>query len=206
MDVKNEDFDMSEDFKVGDLNRIIEKSRELFSAQENVKKLEHDLAKAKDLAFKISTEELPAIVAEESCLKKFEFEGGYVLEIKPFVTGNIPSSSAISKCKDVNKACEMADRREECFSWLKENDGASIIANKLTVDVPKQDNGQEIIDKIAELANELKLSHHQELSVHHSTLNSFLRETIENTQKDVPFDTFSVFSGEKAILKKQKNK
>ena len=194
-------IDFTEDLKIGDVNRVTDKAREMYKLGLNIEQQEKTLKKSKEDYAYIQTEELPAIMEEEVAADELPFDNGYKLKIKPVVAGSIPSQSAIKKCKDPEQQDELITRRDEAFNWLRENNAGSLISNTLSIVIPKSETGEEKAKQLMKLALELELEAYREENVHYQTLNSYLREQIDAEDgKDIPFDTFAVFVGKKAVI------
>lgn len=197
-----DEIDFSEDFKTGDVNRIVDKAREMYRLDLEIKRRKAELSACEERYTYISTEELPSIMKEEVNVDEIPFDNGYTLTLKDTVAGNIPSATAIKKCKEDVRRAELIDRRQEAFDWLRENDAESIISNVCSVVIPKSSEGSKNAEKIMDFANHLGLSSSLALSVHAATLNAYLKEQIfDDDGKDIPFDTFALFVGKKAIIK-----
>lgn len=203
----SDEIDFTEDLKTGDINRVTNKAREMYRLELSIATQENELKATKEKHRVIQNEELPAIMAEEISADELPFDNGYKLKIKPVISGNIPSQSAIRKCKDYEERLEKENRRDEAFAWLRENNAGSLISNTLSITIPKSEDGEEKSKKIMKLALELGLDAYREESVHFQTLNAYLKEQIEDEDgKDIPFDTFAVFVGKKAVIEAPKKK
>lgn len=199
-------IDFERDLKTGDIKRVTDKARELYVLEAEAKKLEKRLKEKKEEAFLLATEELPAIVREELNVDKIQFDNGYELEIKSVISGSIPTQSAITKQKDIEKKIEDENRRAECLAWLRENGAGSLIRNEIVIDIPRSDDSAKMCLQIWELVRELGLSGESRETVHAATLNKYIKEQLEkeDCEVDIPFDLFKVFCGEKAVIKEPK--
>ena len=203
--IENTTIDFTEDLKTGDINRIVNKAREMHHLEISIRKQEEKLNGLKESYRYIQNEELPSIMEEETAADELPFDNGYKLKLKPVVAGSIPSESAIKKCKEYDKKNELIHRRSEAFKWLEENNAESIIANKLLISIPKSETGKEKVQKIMDLAQELTLEAYREKSIHPQTLNAYLKEQINmENGKEIPYDTFAIFVGKKAIIEAPK--
>ena len=103
-----------------------------------------------------------------------------------------------------------ADQREAAHKWLRDNGFGDIIKNEVTVSFGKgeDDDARKLIWNIHEMANADALHFGelvQEERVHPATLKSFIKEQLTKGVA-VPADTFKVFVGEVAKLKRPKTK
>jgi len=195
------DINVLDDLKTGDVNRIIMKAREMYRLELDIEKLEGQLKEKKKAHKFISTEELPAIMAEEVCVDVLPFDNGWCLKVKPVISSSIPSQSAINKEKDLDLKAGLEIRRESAFNWLEENNADSIISNKLQIDIPKSVSGAQHVQHIVDLANTFGISVEREKKVHPSTLNSYIKEQLNKDDGlDIPFETFGVFDGKQAKI------
>jgi hypothetical protein len=184
---------------VGDLKQITELAAKLVASAANIKKLEDALQLAK-----LEHEELELITIPEAMmaagLKKFTLTSGEIIEAAPYIRGNIPSISALEKADEESKS-EMINRREAAFAWLRANNSGTLIKNQLTVEFGKGQN--EVAKKMLADVLSAGLKAKCEESVHWSTLNAYIKECLTKGI-DIPFDTFAIFSGHKAVIKQAK--
>ena len=199
----NDEIDFSKDCKTGDIQLVIEKARELFRLQMEVVKDQEKLdEKIKKIRF-IETEELPLICENENFYDDVSLGNGYKLTLKPVVSGSIPSMSAINKEKDPEKKEELQEQRESCFEFLENNNADSLISTTVKADIKRSEKSIENTKKIIDFINSLGLDCFYEKSVHYQTLNSFIKEQLNNEGGiDIPFDLFNIFVGKKATIKK----
>lgn len=197
----NSSIDFQDDVgkPVGDLKRITELAAKLVASLANIAKLEDNLKLAKLEHEELETITLPSAMLEVG-MTKFTLTTGEIIEAAPFIRASIPSLTAIEKA-DADEKSALINRREEAFVWLKTHNAGALIKNQLTVEFGK---GQDAIAKnLFASVLEQGLKAKCEESVHFQTLNSFVKENLAKGV-DIPFETFSIFSGHKATIKKVK--
>ncbi len=154
----------------------------------------------KDLKKEVETKTCTVIpeLMQEVNMDSFKLGSGHGVTIKPFIECNIPSKTAINRCKDEDDREALIDRKEDAFSWLEENQGGGLISDTVTITIPKGDEA--FREEVLAVLCENKFPHEEDKSVHAGSLKKFLREKIENGV-DVPQDVFSLFQGERAEIK-----
>jgi hypothetical protein len=137
----------------------------------------------KDLKFrktKITTEDIPALM-EEMGVDSLEVDG-HKVKVRPFVHARIAE-----------------DKRDEAFAFLRSIGEADIIKNDVVVSFSAgQDNmAGAVIDDLRTQG----LDPEQKTHIHPSTLKSWVRQRVE-AGKELDFDTFGVFVGNEATIKR----
>ena len=157
--------------------------------------LKHKAAKLKTL----TTETLPEAM-DAIGMKEFALTNGKKIEIKPLIKASLPSQGAIAKAKDDEKHI-MQHRLSQGLKFMRDNNAGSLIKNLLTFDLDKgKDN---VVAELMKMGDELGIEYEREETVHAQTLNSWVKERIEEG-KPVPQDTFAIFNGRQAIVAKSK--
>lgn len=161
-----------------------------------IKELEAELEKAKSRRNSLQMEEIPAAM-EAARKRKIDYADGGVLSLKPFLSADLPSMSKIIDA-DEEARTELESRRLQGFGWLRANNGATIIKNQLTVEVPKgKDN---LVMQLTAMADELGFTWSRGEEVHHMTLKSFLKEKLK-AGANIPAEVFRLVTGQKAHYK-----
>jgi hypothetical protein len=196
------DIDLKADAKnaVGDLTKAIEASRKMIALMAEIARDEEALEAKKALLHQLESQELPEVF--DSCgTDTIPLGQGLNITIKPITKASLPSAGAIEKEKNEDKKEEMIQRKEAGLDWLRKNGGESLIKNFLNLEFSKgMDN--KVKSMIAQ-AEEMGIAYQKETSVHNSSLESFIKEKIAAGKK-VPMDTFSIYTGRKAVLVKPK--
>jgi hypothetical protein len=194
----NSSIDLQEDVAqpVGDLKKITELGQKLVAKSLAVKELEEQVKIIKAEIESIEMDQLPSAMMEVG-MSKFVLDNGVIISSDPYVRASIPTMSAIEKADDEFRS-EMINRRESALAWLKSHNADSIIKNEVVVSFGKGEDPK-AKKLVAELRN-LGLKVTNEESVNFQTLNAFVRETLKKGT-DIPFETFAIFSGNKATIK-----
>jgi hypothetical protein len=136
-------------------------------------------------------------------IQSFELNNGYVIEIKDFIRANIPTQTQIDECKDPMDKQVLAKRRKDGIAWLKKHDGEALLKNTIKATFGKGESAA--AKKFAAQIGKAGYQVQRDESVNFQTLNAFIRERLEEG-KDVPTDTFALFNGKKAEIKKKVQK
>lgn len=161
-----------------------------------VKDLEEHLRLAKEVRLKLQMELLPSAM-EQARKKTVKYSDGAVLSLRPFIAAELPSPSKINDAEEDEKP-ELLARRTAGMGWLRDNQGAAIIKNELTVEIPKgKDN---LVAELEQKCEELGLTWSRAENVHHQSLLAFLREKLK-AGAAIPIETFKLVTGSKAHYK-----
>lgn len=144
---------------------------------------------------------LPEIMSKCG-MAKFTLENGMLVEISPVIRASLPAAGTIEKATGIEKDALKA-RLQAGLQFIKDNGAQEIIKSEVEIRFEKGEAKKK--DKL--LAELLKKGFHAIASegVHPMTLNSWVKEKLANGT-DVPFDTFSIFDGKKAVVKLPKTK
>lgn len=198
------EIDLEADAKsvVGDLTQAIKLSQHYLNLVDQAMKLDKELAEKMEQIRKLETVDLPE--AMDSCgAKQLPLLAGGFLEIKKIIKASLPSLGAIQSQKDPEKKQEMQTKLDDGLDWLRKNGAESLIKNFLSFEFDKgQDN---VVGEFVERADELGISHLRETNVHSQSLEKLIKEKMA-AGVAVPKETFSIFTGRKAVIVKKKSK
>lgn len=145
--------------------------------------LENNITALKEELRRVVEQDLPEAM-DEVGMTKFVLDDGTTLTIKPFYSASIPE-----------------ERKDEAFTWLKENDFDGMIKAEIKVNFGKGEFevAQSFLNFIRGF-NEKAIDPEYKEQVHWQTLRAFVKEQIEGGHP-LPLDMFGVFVGRKAELK-----
>lgn len=178
------------------IQKLVERWEEV---KDRIKKGEDLMKELKEDLRRIETDLLPSAMIESN-IEQISI-GKYAVNVKDFVSANIPSQSSIDKEKDPNKRQDMEDKREAWFSFLHENGHGDLIKNEVKANFPK--GSEEKVKEIMEILAEKQVVAVQQESVHPSTLRSFVTEQQQNPDVSFP-DELGIFNGKQAVIKRKK--
>lgn len=183
----------------GDTTQVLKLAEEMIKLTGEIASLEAQLKDKSKQLQTLTTETLPEAM-DAIQFKDFTLATGQKIEIKPLIKASLPSQGAINKAKDDEKHI-LQHRLQQGLSFIRENNAGSIIKNLLTFDLDKgKDN---VVQELTKVGDELGIAYEREETVHPQTLNSWVKERIEEG-KPVPQDTFAIFNGRQAIVAKSK--
>lgn len=152
--------------------RQIELMQQISEFEEILKNLGEDLKQVQEF-------QLPEAMSELG-LSEFKTDTGHKITVKPYYAAKLDDSN-----------------RDEAFGWLRNNGHEDLIKHEITVPLGRGMDG---------LAKDLKtfvqargLSFVDKEGVHHSTLNAFFKEQMENGA-NFPVDLFKGYIGRKTKI------
>ena len=155
-----------------------------------LQKLEEELlvkeAEAKELKRKVdlvSSEVIPTMMQEMN-ISTLKFADGTSVEVKPVYGASIP-----------------ADKKEDAYTWLRENGLGDLIKNEVTVAFGRSEDNK--AQQYAVLAQGQGYEPVQKLKVEPMTLKALVRERIENGL-DMPSDLFNLFTSNRTKIIRNK--
>jgi hypothetical protein len=155
-----------------------------------LQKLEEELlakeVEAKELKRKVdlvSSEVIPTMMQEMN-ISTLKLADGTSVEVKPVYGASIP-----------------ADKREDAYTWLRENGLGDLIKNEVTVAFGRSEDNK--AQQYAVLAQGQGYEPVQKLKVEPMTLKALVRERIENGL-DMPSDLFNLFTSNRTKITRNK--
>ena len=165
------------------LSKVASLAKQQAELEDEVESIEAHLAETKEALRAIQEGSLPEAM-RECGVSKFTTVDGYIIDVKPFYSAKIGE-----------------DNQFQCFQWLRENRHDDIIKNEIKTAFGRGEDG--VATKVVHALQELHIPFTQKMSVHPQTLTAFVREQVESGS-NFPLDTFKVFIGQKAKIKRSK--
>ena len=155
--------------------------RELRNVEQQIEDAENHIKSLKQEKHRLSVENIPALM-DEMGVERLDVDG-LTVERKMIVSASIPK-----------------DRKDEAFSWLRENGLDDIIKNDVTCSFGKgQDNSAK---NVIAILQEAGFDPATKTHVHPSTLKAFVKERITDG-KPIDLDMFGAFISNAAQLRRK---
>ena len=177
---KKEVLDMSTDNDKKSLSDQVEKLKDL---EDSIVAKEEELKQLKQQADAISGEVIPTMMQELN-ISTLKLADGTSVEVKPVYGASIP-----------------ADKKEDAYTWLRENGLGDLIKNEVTVAFGRSEDNK--AQQYAVLAQGQGYEPVQKLKVEPMTLKALVRERIENGL-DMPSDLFNLFTSNRTKITRNK--
>ena len=168
----------------------IDDAGDLSSQVTKLQKLEDELADAeahvKELKKQIDMvggEVIPTMMQEMN-ISTMKLADGSAVEVKPVYGASIPVA-----------------KKEEAYTWLRENGLGDLIKNEITVAFGRNEDNKAMA--YATLAQGQGYEPIQKLKVEPMTLKALVRERLESGQ-EMPSDLFNVFAGNRTKITRSK--
>jgi len=149
---------------------------DLKAAEEQVKKLKKEVDH-------LSGEVIPTMMQEMN-LSTLKLADGSAVEVKPVYGASIPVA-----------------KKEEAYTWLRENGLGDLIKNEISVAFGRNEDNKAMA--YATLAQGQGYEPIQKLKVEPMTLKALVRERLESGQ-EMPSDLFNVFAGNRTKITRSK--
>ena len=131
----------------------------------------------------LSGEVIPTMMTEMN-ISTLKLADGSAVEVKPVYGASIPVA-----------------RKEEAYTWLRENGLGDLIKNEITVAFGRNEDNKAMA--YATLAQGQGYEPVQKLKVEPMTLKALVRERLESGQ-EMPSDLFNVFAGNRTKITRSK--
>lgn len=161
------------------LNKVATLAKKQIELQGQISDFEDLLKSLGEELKRVQEFELPEAMSELG-LSEFKTDTGHKIVVKPYYS---------AKIDDVN--------RDEAFGWLKNNGHEDLIKHEITV--PLGRDMAEVALRIKSVLTAQGVSFTDKEGVHHSTLNAFFKEQMENGE-NFPVDLFKGYIGRKTKI------
>jgi hypothetical protein len=168
--------------KTENIKSLAYQIKNLRTLEDEFKSDEDALKNKKKELDRISGEVIPTMLAEMA-LSELKLADGSSVGVKPFYSATIS-----------------VQNKDKAYNWLRQNGLGDIIKNEISVSFGRNEDNKAA--EYAELAKGRGYQPTQKLKVEPMTLKALVRERIE-AGKDMPTEIFSIFVGNKTIIKRK---
>jgi hypothetical protein len=176
--------DQREDLdSVNDAKSLSDQVVKLKTLEDELIQKENELKKIKQHIEIVSGEVIPTMMQEMN-ISTLKLADGSSVEVKPVYGASISAS-----------------KKEEAYTWLRENGLGDLIKNEVTVSFGRNEDNK--ASSYAILAQGQGYEPVQKLKVEPMTLKALVRERLESGQ-EMPSDLFNVFTGNRTKVTRSK--
>lgn len=176
--------DQREDLdSVNDAKSLSDQVVKLKTLEDELIQKENELKKIKQHIEIVSGEVIPTMMQEMN-ISTLKLADGSSVEVKPVYGASISAS-----------------KKEEAYTWLRENGLGDLIKNEVTVSFGRNEDNK--ASDYAILAQGQGYEPVQKLKVEPMTLKALVRERLESGQ-EMPSDLFNVFTGNRTKVTRSK--
>ena len=195
------DIDLLEDVAPAsnELGAMTDMAQRMYDLQNEIAQLEETLKSKKQDLTKLAENDIPDLMQELN-MKKFTLINGSEISIEDFLSASVPSQGAIDRAKDEQSRVSLQMLQQQCFDWLRNNGGASMIKSNVEVQFGKDED--DVCNEFTKRLRDEKLYFKRAVGVHPATLNKYLQERL-GEGKDVPLEMFRVYTGRKANIRRK---
>jgi hypothetical protein len=180
-----------------ELGAIADMAQQMFDLEEEIVAIELSLKQKKQDLNKLANQDLPDLMQELN-IKDFSLNNGAKVKVEDVVSASVPSQSSIIRAKGDDKA-ELEIRQQQCFEWLRANGGAELIKSNVEVQFGRDEDA--LCNEFTQELKNRSLHYKRAIGVHPATINSFIKEKIDNGQ-NIPRDLFKIYEGRRAKIRK----
>ena len=176
--------DQREDLNsVNDAKSLSDQVVKLKTLEDDLLQKENELKKIKQHIEIVSGEVIPTMMQEMN-ISTLKLADGSSVEVKPVYGASISAS-----------------KKEEAYTWLRDNGLGDLIKNEVTVSFGRNEDNK--ASDYAILAQGQGYEPVQKLKVEPMTLKALVRERLESGQ-EMPSDLFNVFTGNRTKVTRSK--
>ena len=169
--------------EVDNAKALSDQVTKLQSLEDEIEEQEKKLKELKRNQELLSGEVIPTMMTEMN-ISILKLADGSAVEVKPVYGASIPVA-----------------KKEEAYTWLRENGLGDLIKNEITVAFGRNEDNKAMA--YATLAQGQGYEPIQKLKVEPMTLKALVRERLESGQ-EMPSDLFSVFAGNRTKITRSK--
>jgi hypothetical protein len=180
----NFEADQREDLNsVNDAKSLSDQVVKLKELEDDLETKEKELKELKRHIDLVSGEVIPTMMQEMN-ISTLKLADGSSVEVKPVYGASISAA-----------------KKEEAYTWLRENGLGDLIKNEITVSFGRNEDNK--ASTYANLAKGQGFEPVQKLKVEPMTLKALVRERLESGQ-EMPSDLFNVFAGNRTKVTRSK--
>ena len=169
--------------EVDNAKALSDQVTKLQSLEDEIEEQEKKLKELKRNQELLSGEVIPTMMTEMN-ISTLKLADGSAVEVKPVYGASIPVA-----------------KKEEAYTWLRENGLGDLIKNEITVAFGRNEDNKAMA--YATLAQGQGYEPIQKLKVEPITLKALVRERLESGQ-EMPSDLFNVFAGNRTKITRSK--
>ena len=169
--------------EVDNAKALSDQVTKLQSLEDEIEEQEKKLKELKRNQELLSGEVIPTMMTEMN-ISTLKLADGSAVEVKPVYGASIPVA-----------------KKEEAYTWLRENGLGDLIKNEITVAFGRNEDNKAMA--YATLAQGQGYEPIQKLKVEPMTLKALVRERLESGQ-EMPSDLFNVFAGNRTKVTRSK--
>jgi len=169
--------------EVNNAKALSDQVTKLQSLEDEIDEQEKKLKELKRNQELLSGEVIPTMMTEMN-ISTLKLADGSAVEVKPVYGASIPAA-----------------KKEDAFTWLRENGLGDLIKNEITVAFGRNEDNK--AQQYAVLAQGQGYEPVQKLKVEPMTLKALVRERLESGQ-EMPSDLFNVFAGNRTKITRSK--
>ena len=169
--------------EVDNAKALSDQVTKLQSLEDEIVEQEKKLKELKRNQELLSGEVIPTMMTEMN-ISTLKLADGSAVEVKPVYGASIPVA-----------------KKEEAYTWLRENGLGDLIKNEITVAFGRNEDNKAMA--YANLAQGQGYEPIQKLKVEPMTLKALVRERLESGQ-EMPSDLFNVFAGNRTKITRSK--
>ena len=169
--------------EVDNAKALSDQVTKLQSLEDEIEEQEKKLKELKRNQELLSGEVIPTMMTEMN-ISTLKLADGSAVEVKPVYGASIPVA-----------------KKEEAYTWLRENGLGDLIKNEISVAFGRNEDNKAMA--YATLAQGQGYEPIQKLKVEPMTLKALVRERLESGQ-EMPSDLFSVFAGNRTKITRSK--
>ena len=169
--------------EVDNAKALSDQVTKLQSLEDEIEEQEKKLKELKRNQELLSGEVIPTMMTEMN-ISTLKLADGSAVEVKPVYGASIPVA-----------------KKEEAYTWLRENGLGDLIKNEITVAFGRNEDNKAMV--YATLAQGQGYEPIQKLKVEPMTLKALVRERLESGQ-EMPSDLFNVFAGNRTKITRSK--
>ena len=180
------DFEEDRKESLGEVNNakaLSDQVTKLQSLEDEIDEQEKKLKELKRNQELLSGEVIPTMMTEMN-ISTLKLADGSAVEVKPVYGASIPVA-----------------KKEEAYTWLRENGLGDLIKNEISVAFGRNEDNKAMA--YATLAQGQGYERIQKLKVEPMTLKALVRERLESGQ-EMPSDLFNVFAGNRTKITRSK--
>ena len=180
-----------------ELGAIADMAQQMYDLQTEIIQAEESLKRKKQDLTKLAEQSLPDLMQELN-IKDFTLNNGAKIKVEDIVSASIPRAGSIERAKGTDRI-ELQVRQDQCFDWLRANNGGDLIKNNVEVQFGRAEDNE--CDNFTMELRDRSIFYKRSTGVHPAQLTAYIKEMLSEG-KSIPHDLFKIYTGRRAKIRR----
>lgn len=201
--MSNEEINMQSDAQVApsddSMEKLSEMAKKMIALNAEIAVLDKAMKVKKEEVSQLESVDIPELLEDHLKFTSITMADKSVITIKQIISASLPAASSLKKPGDAGD--NFRAKMKAGLKFLRDNGAGSLITNELKIDIGN--DSEELSNKLLKALEPFDVPVDHQTTVHPKRMTAYVVEQLE-AGKDLPHETFSIYTGRKAVITKKK--